>query len=88
MMTRDQTEDDPNVVVSTLSVSDREAYVLFDSGLTHTIVSSKFVKSLSMKSKKLDFELCVSTPTGNLMCACDVLRSCKVAIEARLFLLI
>ena len=82
-MTRDQAVDDPNVVTGTLSVSDQEAYVLFDSGSTHTFVSSKFAKTLSVKSEKLDFELCVSTPADNLMCACDVLRSCKVFIEGQ-----
>ena len=76
---------DPNVVEGTLSVSDQEAYVLFDSGSTHTFVSSKFAKTLSVKSEKLDFELCVSTPTGNLICACDVLRSCKVVMGGKIF---
>ena len=83
-MTRDEEVIDPNVVEGTLSVSDQEAYVLFDSGSTHTFVSSKFAKTLSVKSEKLDFELCVSTPAGNLMCACDVLRSCKVVIGGKI----
>ena len=54
-MTRDQAVDDPNVVAGTLSVSDQEAYVLFDSGSAHTFMSSKFAKILSVKSEKLDF---------------------------------
>ena len=83
-MTRDQAVDDPNVVAGTLSVSDQEAYVLFDSRSTHTFVSNKFAKTLSVKSEKLDFELYVSTPAGNLMCACDVLRSCKVVIGGKI----
>ena len=64
-------------------MSDQEAYVLFDSGSTHTFVSSKFAETLSVKSKKLDFDLCVSTPTGSVMCACDVLKSCKVVLGGK-----
>ena len=71
------------MVAGTLAVSDQEAYILFDSRSTHTFVSSKFAKTLTVKSEKLDFELCVSTPASNLMCACDVLRSCKVVIESK-----
>ena len=47
--------DDPNVEAGTLSVSDQEAYILFDSGSTHTFVLSKFAKILTVKSEKLKF---------------------------------
>ena len=66
------------MVASTISLSNREAYVLFDSRSTHTFMSSQFAKTLFFKSEKLDFELCVSTLAGNLMCACDVFRSCTI----------
>ena len=59
--------DDPNVAAGTFSVSNQEAYILFDSGSTHTFVSIKFPKTLTVKSEKLDFELCVFTPADNLM---------------------
>ena len=81
---RDEVVDDPNVLAGTLSVFDQEAYVLFDFRSIHTFVSSKFAKTLSMKSKKLDFELCVSIPTGNLMSTCDVLKSCKFVIGGKI----
>ena len=73
-MTRDQAINDPNMVAGTLSVSNQEAYVLYESESTYTFVSSMFAQTLLVKSEKLDFELSVYTPTSNLMCSCDVLR--------------
>ena len=71
------------MVAGTLFVFDREAYVFFDSRSTHTFVSSKFVKTLFVKSEKLGFDLCVSTLVGSVLCACDVLKSCKVVLGGK-----
>ncbi|KAF3453080.1 hypothetical protein FNV43_RR03514 [Rhamnella rubrinervis] len=73
--------EDNEVIEDSSKLSDHDMFVLFDSGSTHTFVSSKFAENLCVKSKKLDFELCVSTPAEIVMCACDMLKSCKMSMH-------
>ncbi|XP_077222075.1 uncharacterized protein LOC143855912 [Tasmannia lanceolata] len=67
----------------TLSVSSKNAHILFDSGSTHSFVSPKFAKHLSIPLQKLDLELSVKTPGGNSLVTSGVYGACSVDICGR-----
>ncbi|XP_077223357.1 uncharacterized protein LOC143856961 [Tasmannia lanceolata] len=67
----------------TLSVSSKNAHILFDSSSTHSFVSPKFAKHLSIPLQKLDLELSVKTPGGNSLVTSGVYRACSVDICGR-----
>ncbi|XP_077239745.1 uncharacterized protein LOC143880653 [Tasmannia lanceolata] len=72
-----------DVVTGTLSVSSKNAHILFDSGSTHSFVSPKFAKHLSIPLHKLDLELSVKAPGGNSLVTSGVYRACSVDVCGR-----
>ncbi|XP_058185865.1 uncharacterized protein LOC131303092 [Rhododendron vialii] len=68
-----------SVVSGTLQICGHSAYVLIDSGSTHSFVSMQFAAKLTRPLEPLDHELHVSQPMGgNIECstvykACDIL---------------
>ncbi|KAJ4717071.1 Retrotransposon protein, putative, Ty3-gypsy subclass [Melia azedarach] len=83
-LTRQEAEDSPTVVTGTICISGHSALALFDSGSTHSFVSHAFARGLCIAPTLLDDELCVGTPSGSLLCANEVLRSCKIGIGERI----
>ena len=63
----EETEKHNGVVAGTLLVSDYVAKVLFDSGATHSFISSRFAKTLDMLPEKLSYALEVSIPLGEVV---------------------
>ncbi|XP_077232116.1 uncharacterized protein LOC143866802 [Tasmannia lanceolata] len=82
-ITTAEVEATNDVVTGTLSVSSKNAHILFDSGSTHSFVSPKFAKHLSIPLQKLDLELSVKTPGGNSLVTSGVYRACSVDICGR-----
>ncbi|XP_028090065.1 uncharacterized protein LOC114290385 [Camellia sinensis] len=68
------------VVSSIITVHGYSAYVLFDSGSTHSFVSKMFVRNLDKTVELLPYVLCVSTPLGNSMICTSVYFACKLLI--------
>ncbi|XP_042481940.1 uncharacterized protein LOC122062393 [Macadamia integrifolia] len=56
-LTAEEVEVAPEVVTRIVLVSNIPAYVLFDSGLSHSFVSSNFSPRLGVKLKKLTYQL-------------------------------
>ena len=54
----------PGIISGTLLIGNRDARVLFDTGATHSVVSSSFVKHLGVKSCELLSSICISTAVG------------------------
>ncbi|XP_043714604.1 uncharacterized protein LOC122662960 [Telopea speciosissima] len=91
-LTTKDVEVSPSVVAGIMSVSGMLAYVLFDSGSTHSFVSYEFASMMDVEPKNMDYLLCVSTPSGHVietdviyeLCAIDINRK---RLEANLVLL-
>ena len=71
------------VVSGTLNICSKAAHVLFDSGSSHSFISLAFAHILHMSPELLDCELRVSTPSGVMLCAQWVYRSCVINIVVR-----
>ncbi|XP_043698650.1 uncharacterized protein LOC122649528 [Telopea speciosissima] len=64
-------------------ISGIPAYVLFDSGSTHSFVSSTFATKLNVVPKVLNYRLCVSTPSGGMIETKLICEGCDVEIMDR-----
>ncbi|XP_074351813.1 uncharacterized protein LOC141690960 [Apium graveolens] len=70
-------------ISGTLLVGRRDAYVLFDTGSTHSVVSLSFVRHLDVAPSLLYPHMSISTPMGNSVVISDVYRECPIAIGDR-----
>ncbi|KAL5773512.1 hypothetical protein ACOSQ2_013436 [Xanthoceras sorbifolium] len=68
-VTQQEVEATPEVVTGTITVSDKNAYVLIDPGATHSFVSMGFAANASIESQPLDCSMVVSLPTGDSLLA-------------------
>nr|XP_048328418.1 uncharacterized protein LOC112489480 [Ziziphus jujuba var. spinosa] len=58
----------PSTLVGTIPIFGHSAFILMDSGLTYCFVSHSFTCKLYLKSVNLDYEMCVATPSGEILC--------------------
>ena len=76
-LTKEEAEkDDATVVAGTIILNGLNAFALFDSGGTHSFVSSRFASKLTRKPISLVSRLCVATPSGVSMFASSLLDDC------------
>ena len=68
-------------MTGTLLVLGHHALVLFDSGSSHSFISSVFVKHAMLEVEPLHYVLSVSTPSGEIMLANEKVRACQIKIE-------
>ncbi|XP_068467087.1 uncharacterized protein [Phaseolus vulgaris] len=74
-----------NLVQGLCYIAGRCVKVLFDSGVTHSFVSSLCVDELGLLVKELSFELLVSTPASGKVLTSTVCLECPVIVEGRKF---
>jgi hypothetical protein len=60
-------EEDADVVTGTIPLFGKLASTLFDSGATHSFISSTYVKLCSMTTQPLNQNITVSSPTENVV---------------------
>ncbi|XP_057480443.1 uncharacterized protein LOC130767567 [Actinidia eriantha] len=72
------TED---VVAGILMICSLSAYVLFDTGSSHTFVSTQFASRLNRKPEPLGYDLVVSQPMTKRTVCSMVYRDCSVYID-------
>ncbi|XP_043705411.1 uncharacterized protein LOC122655270 [Telopea speciosissima] len=81
-VTNEEAQADPSVITGMIFVCSQPAYVLFDSGASHSFVSPLFTKKKPIKPKQMAQNLIVSTQTDSkvelnmiygpcLVCVCD-----------------
>ncbi|KAL0544263.1 hypothetical protein IC582_019376 [Cucumis melo] len=68
------------VVTGTLPVLGHYALVLFDSGSSHSFISSAFVLHARLKVEPLHHVLSVSTPSGECMLSKEKVKACQIEI--------
>ncbi|KAL0558700.1 hypothetical protein IC582_003280 [Cucumis melo] len=68
------------VVIGTLPVLGHYALVLFDSGSSHSFISSAFVLHARLEVEPLHHVLSVSTPSGECMLSKEKVKACQIEI--------
>ncbi|KAA0031895.1 ty3-gypsy retrotransposon protein [Cucumis melo var. makuwa] len=68
------------VVTGTLPVLGHYALVLFDSGSSHSFISSTFVSHARLEVEPLQHVLSVSTPSGECMLSKEKVKTCQIEI--------
>ncbi|TYK20414.1 ty3-gypsy retrotransposon protein [Cucumis melo var. makuwa] len=68
------------VVTGTLPVLGHYALVLFDSGSSHSFISSAFVLHARLEVEPLHHVLSVSTPSGECMLSKEKVKACQIEI--------
>ncbi|GJR96476.1 putative nucleotidyltransferase, ribonuclease H [Tanacetum coccineum] len=61
-LTQDQAANATGTITGALFIFRRAVFVLFDTGATHSVISTKFASCLTMTPVPLDHVLCISTP--------------------------
>lgn len=84
-MTGAEASQSGNLVQGVCYIAGRCVKALFDSGATHSFVSSLCVAELGLPVKELSFELLVSTPTSGKVLTSIVCSECPVIVEGRRF---
>ncbi|KAL4032852.1 hypothetical protein IC575_005934 [Cucumis melo] len=79
-MNKSEAERAGTVVTGTLLVLGHYALVLFDSGSSHSFISSAFVLHARLEVEPLDYVLSVSTPSGEIMLSKEKIKACLIEI--------
>lgn len=80
MMQKEEAEADDTVITGTFPVNSVPAYVLFDSGASHSFISTAFSRSLNAKPCSEFSAMSVTIPNGKSI-LCDVMyRNCPILI--------
>ncbi|GJS40600.1 putative reverse transcriptase domain-containing protein [Tanacetum coccineum] len=61
-LTQDQAANTSGTITGALFIFGRAVFVLFDTGATHSVISTKFASCFTMTPILLDHVLCISTP--------------------------
>ncbi|KAL0541789.1 hypothetical protein IC582_021849 [Cucumis melo] len=77
---RTEAEKAGTVVTGTLPVLGHYALVLFDSGSSHSFISSAFVSHARLEVEPLHHVLSVSTPSGECMLSREKVKACQTEI--------
>ncbi|KAL0556899.1 hypothetical protein IC582_005416 [Cucumis melo] len=77
---RTEAEKAGTVVTGTLPVLGHYALVLFDSGSSHSFISSAFVSHARLEVEPLHHVLSVSTPSGECMLSQEKVKACQIEI--------
>ena len=76
-------DDMDTVVTGTLPVLGFHAFVLFDSGSTHSFISTTFVRYARLGLEPLGYSLSVSTPSGEILVANERVQASQIVIAER-----
>ncbi|KAD4180417.1 hypothetical protein E3N88_29008 [Mikania micrantha] len=74
--------DAPGTVSGTLRLCERDVYVLFDTGATHSVVSLMFVKYLMIAPAALEPTLTITTPLGDSTIISYIYTDCPIQIDS------
>ncbi|GJU12945.1 putative reverse transcriptase domain-containing protein [Tanacetum coccineum] len=73
-------------VLGTLYMYDRDVFVLFDTGATHSVVSLAFSKHIKVPSTLLDYALSISMPMKNNVVIGHKYRGCPLRFDDKICL--
>ncbi|GJW08464.1 putative nucleotidyltransferase, ribonuclease H [Tanacetum coccineum] len=82
--TRDQAAKTSGTITGNLYIDDRTVFVLFDTGATHSIISTTFAKKLNMTPTPLIERVIISTPMKNHMLIDHEYVNCPLRFDDRI----
>ncbi|GKE50640.1 reverse transcriptase domain-containing protein [Tanacetum coccineum] len=82
--TRDQAAKTSGTITGILYIDDRTVFVLFDTGATHSIISTTFAKKLNMTPTSLIERVIISTPMKNHMLIDHEYVNCPLRFDDRI----
>ncbi|XP_074347457.1 uncharacterized protein LOC141686315 [Apium graveolens] len=82
-LTANQATANSGTISGTLLVGRRDAYMLFDTGSTHFVVSLSFVRHLDVAPSLLYPHMSIATPMGNLVIIYDIYPECLIVVGDR-----
>jgi hypothetical protein len=77
------TEGNFDVVTNTIPLHGNLARVLFDSGATHSFISSTYVKLCNLSTRPLEQNINVSTPVGSVVTCRKCVKNCPILLGGR-----
>ncbi|GJR61280.1 putative reverse transcriptase domain-containing protein [Tanacetum coccineum] len=83
-LTTDQAANASGTVSGTLYMCDRDVFVLFYTGATHSMVSLAFSKHIKFPSTLLDYALSISTPMKNNVVIGHEYRDCLIRFDDKI----
>ncbi|XP_073270998.1 uncharacterized protein [Primulina huaijiensis] len=84
-ITQEEADDANDVVAGTIFINEMPAYVLFDSGATHSFISKRFTKKLGLTPELLVEPFRVATPTSKTIETHRVHQKYKICINEHIF---
>ncbi|GJZ34131.1 reverse transcriptase domain-containing protein [Tanacetum coccineum] len=82
--TRDQAAKTSGTITGILYIDDRTIFILFDTGATHSIISTTFAKKLNMTPTPLIERVIISTPMKNHMLIDHEYVNCPIRFDDRI----
>ena len=82
--TREQAEHSSGTITGILYIDDHTVFVLFDTGATHSIISTTFAKKLNMTPKPLVNYLSISTPMKDHILINHEYVNCPLCFDDRI----
>lgn len=76
-------KDNKKVVIGTIPLFGSLACPMFDSGVTHSIISSTYVKICEMKTVLLGQSMIVATPVGDSIICRKCIEGCPIVVGGR-----
>ena len=80
MMQKDEAEADDTVITGTFPVHSTSAYVLFDSGASHSFISLSFSKCLNIEPCLEFHAMSITLPNGRSVSCDKMFRNCPILI--------
>ncbi|XP_073133374.1 uncharacterized protein [Henckelia pumila] len=81
-MTHDQVDPDSAIVTGMIRIAGLPAFMLIDSGATHSFISVNFMMKLGVLPDESSSKFCVSLPSGEELESSSVVRNCKVQMQS------
>jgi hypothetical protein len=72
-----------NVVTGIIPLFGSVACILFDSGATHSFISSNYMEMCKLSTEPLDQNICVATSVGDAITCWKCVDNCPIVIEGK-----
>ncbi|KAF5472138.1 hypothetical protein F2P56_008878 [Juglans regia] len=82
-LTPREAEDKDDVITGIIPLFLNKAIVLFDSGATYSFISMDYVKLCPIVANEMDYNLRVSTPTGDIVTCNKIILKCPLTISGK-----
>lgn len=77
---QEEADASKTIISSIISICDKNTYALFDTGATHSFVSTQFVRLIGVQPRPLEVSLSISTPLRDSILSTQICKSCTVTI--------